>query len=131
MAAGNPPSEAKQPMLHTACDLFSAEVKQWLALVDRFSGYDWATPLHKLDTSRVTTHLDSWFNEFGWPTHIRANGGPQFRTEFKDFCLSHGITHELSSPYNPESNGLAETAVKNLKSIVIRCTEKGKISNTP
>ena len=33
----------------------------------------------------------------------------------RDFCASHGIQHELSSPYNPESNGLAEAAVKNLK----------------
>ena len=34
---------------------------------------------------------------------------------------SHCVIHELSSPYNPESNGLAEAAVKNLKSLVIRC----------
>ena len=54
--------------------------------------------------------------------HIRTDGGPQFRSEFKDFCASHGIQHELSSPYNPESNGLAEAAVKNLKSIVISST---------
>ena len=32
------PGEAKQPMLQTVCDLFSAVGKQWLALVDRFSG---------------------------------------------------------------------------------------------
>ena len=35
------PGEAKQPMLHTACDLFSATGKQWLALIDRFSGFGW------------------------------------------------------------------------------------------
>ena len=39
----NLPGEAKQPMLHTACDLFSAVGKQWLALVDRFYGYVWTT----------------------------------------------------------------------------------------
>ena len=79
------PGDAKQPMLHTACDLFSAVGKQWLALVDRFSGYGWATPLRKLDTRGVTQHLENWFNEFGWPTHIRTDGGPQFRSGFKDF----------------------------------------------
>ena len=118
--------EAKQLMLHTACDLFSAVGKQWLALFDRFSGYAWTMSLRRLDTKAVIQHLESWFNDFGWPTHIRTDGGPQFRSEFKQFCAAHGIQHELSSPCNPESNGLAEAAVKNLKSIVLRCTEKGE-----
>ena len=86
------PGEAKQLMLHTACDLFSTVGKQWLALVDRFSGYAWATQLRRLDTRRVTQHLENWFNYFG---------GPQFRSEFKEFCAAHGIQHKLSSPYNP------------------------------
>ena len=68
----NLPGEAKQPMLHTACDLFSAVGKQQLALVDRFSGYAWTTVLRRLDTKAVTLHLESWFNNFGWPTHIRT-----------------------------------------------------------
>ena len=122
----NLPGEAKQPMLHTACDLFSAVGKQWLVLVDRFSGYAWTTALRRLDTKAVIQHLENWFNDFGWPKHIRTDGGPQFRSEFKEFCAARGIQHELSSPYNPESNGLAEAAVKNLKGIVLRCTEKGE-----
>ena len=114
----NLPGEAKQPMLHTACDLFSAVGKQWLALVDRFSGYAWTTALRRLDTKAVILHLENWLNDFGWPTHIRTDGGPQFRSELEEFCAAHGIQLELSSPYNPESNGLAEAAVKNPKSIV-------------
>ena len=82
--------------------------------------------MRRLDTKAVIQHLENWFNDFGWPTHIRTDGGPQFRSEFKEFCAAHGIQHELSSLYNPESNGLAEAAVKNLKSIVLRCTEKGE-----
>ena len=79
-------------MLHTACDLFSAVGKQWLALVDRFSGYVWMTVLCKLDTKAVIQHLEQWFIDFGWPTHIRTDGGPQFRSEFIEFCAAHGIT---------------------------------------
>ena len=37
--------------------------------------------------------------------------------------------HELSSLYNPESNGLAEAVVKNMKSLVLRCKSKGENFN--
>ena len=61
--------------------------------------------------------------DYGWPVVIRSDGGPQFRQEFAEFCKNNSISHELSSPYNPESNGLAESAVKNLKSLVLKCNE--------
>ena len=68
--------------------------------------------------------LETWFTDFGWPLFICSDNGLQFRSEFAFFCKLHGVTHELSSPYNPESNGLAEAAVKNMKSLVLRCKEK-------
>ena len=46
--------------------------------------------------------------------------------ELSHFCDRHGIKHELSSPYNPESNGLAEAAVKNIKAIITRCSKEGE-----
>ena len=52
------PEDAKQPMLHAACDLFSATGKQWLALVDRFSGYVWTTALRKTDTKAIIALLE-------------------------------------------------------------------------
>ena len=74
----------------------------------------------------MTKQLAKWFTEYGWPSYIRSDGGPQFRTEFTKFCKENRIKHELASPYNPESNGLAEAAVKNLKAIVLRCREQGE-----
>jgi hypothetical protein len=49
-----------------------------------------------------------------------SDGGPQFRTEFNTFCNQHAIEHEISSPYNAQSNGLAEAAVKNMKHLLIK-----------
>ena len=101
-------------------DLFDAQGKSWLAMVCRCSGYAWLAKLGRTSTKDILNCLEAWFFDFGWPEYIRSDGGPQFRTEFKQFCNKHGIQHELSSPYNPESNGLAEAAVKNLKSLVLR-----------
>ena len=56
--------------------------------------------------------------DFGYPTHIRTDGGPQFRGPFKDWCNLKNIIHEVSSPYHAQSNGHAEQAVKMAKLIL-------------
>ena len=70
--------------------------------------------------------LTFWFNLLGWPEIIRRDGGPQFCSEFDDFCKNFYIHHELSSPYHLESNGLAEAAVKNAKSLLKKCEITGQ-----
>ena len=65
--------------------------------------------------------IQTWFYDYGWPDYIRSDQGPQFRQEFDKFCADNSINHDLSSPYNPESNGLAESAVKIMKTLVISC----------
>ena len=120
------PSEAIQPMRCVALDLFSAAGSDWLAMVDRYSGYAWAAKLTNTTTRHVLSHLKTWFTDFGWPLFVRSDNGPQFRSEFSYFCKAHGITHELSSPYNPESNGLGEAAVKNMKSLVLHSKSTGE-----
>ena len=57
---------------------------------------------------------------------MRSDGGPQYRSELDAFCSSNNIKHELSSAYNPRSNGLAEAAVKNVKQLLEKCTMQGE-----
>ena len=123
---GTAPSAAKFPMNNLGMDLFDAAGKKWLAVVCRFSGYAWLSLLKKTTTAYILQTLDSLFTEYGFPSVIRSDGRPQFRLEFDEYCKKNSIKHELSSPYNPESNGLAESAVKNLKSIILRCEDTGE-----
>ena len=62
----------------------------------------------------------------GWPQSIQSDGGPQFRCEFVNFFVENGISHELSAPYNPRSNGLAESGVKIVKSILKNVLGRGE-----
>ena len=40
---------------------------------------------------------------------LRSDGGGEFvNSNFKSFCLEHGILHQLSYPYSPQQNGVAE-----------------------
>ena len=106
-------------MRHIGTDLFGAIGKKWIVLVDRYSGYAWTQQLKRTYMATLTSQLSSWFTEYGWPSYIRLDGGPQFRAKFSTFCQNNSIKHELSSPYNPESKGLAEAAVKNIKTLIL------------
>jgi len=117
------PSSAGGPMQSMGTDLFQACGKQWIVLVDRFSGYCFIKQLRSTTSASIIATLTDWFLDYGWPQSIRSDGGPQFRSEFQKFCRENQIIHELSAPYNPEANGLAEAAVKSMKNIIIRTKE--------
>jgi len=87
-------------------------------MVDGYSGFTFADRLTSLTTASIISKLQNWFRDFGYPTLIRTDGGPQFRAEFKQYCKSIGATKETSSPYYPQSNGLAESAVKQAKHLL-------------
>ena len=111
------------PMDTIGTDLFSHAGKDYLIAVDRFSGYIMCSDILKnTNSANIIKTLNNWFNILGFPKTIRSDGGPQFRTEFDEFCKNYNIIHELSSPYNPKSNGLAEQAVKTAKHLLIKCS---------
>ena len=119
-------SAATAPMSHVGVDLYDLNGQAWLVMVDRYSGFPFTHRLTSTTTSAVTATLSSWFHDFGWPTTIRSDGGPQFRTEFANFCADHNIVHELASAHNPQSNGLAEAAVKTVKTLQRKCIAAGE-----
>jgi len=112
---------ARVPMEKLGADLFYENGRHYLVVVDRYSGFPWVTKLGSLDTAAIIRTFQAIFNDFGYPEHIRTDGGPQFREKFTRWCRENNIIHEQSSPYNPQSNGLAEAAVKNMKRLVVAC----------
>ena len=124
--SAQPSSYLGPPMGHVGVDLFDFGGKQHLICVDQWSGYPLFASLSKTTSAAVISQLRGWFNLLGWPQCIRSDGGPQFRAEFIKFCQENCIKHEVSSPYNPSANGLAESGVKIVKSILIKCLGEGK-----
>ncbi len=117
------------PMSHVGVDLFELNGHQWLLMVDRFSGWPWATRLTSTTTATITKVLAGWFDDYGWASVIRSDGGPQFRSLFSSFCSHNSIKHELASAYNPRSNGLAESNVKAVKHLLIKTSGSGMTLN--
>ncbi len=51
--------------------------------------------------------------------HFRSDcGGEYFSNEFNLFCAGHGIIHEKTPPYSPQSNGVAERKNHTLTELV-------------
>ena len=112
---------ADGPMDALSMDLFYVSGKHFLLTVDRFSGFLWIHHLKKLDTKAVLHVLTELINTFGRPASIFSDNGPQFRADFTAFCEAKNIVHHTSSPGNPSSNGLAESAVKSAKYLIEKC----------
>ena len=116
-------TSATGPMTDVGSDLFQIGHNHYLVLVDRYSYFPFVAKLTKLSSSAIIKILTDWFNTFGWPERLRSDNGPQYRAEFDEFCHKHSILHENSSPYYPESNGLSESAVKQMKFLLKKCNE--------
>ena len=111
------------PMSQVGVDLFDFGGKAHLVCMDHWSGFPLYCELRSTTSRAICSALSSWFNILGWPRHIRSDGGPQFCSEFSAFCARNGIRHELAAPYNPRSNGLAESGVKICKLMLAKAAE--------
>ena len=92
-----------------ATDLFETKISKYLLFSDYYNRFP---VLHKLGstTSKVLVQeMKTVFAKLGVPNVIVSDGGPQYTSaEFKDFMKHWQIEHRVSSPRNPQSNGMAE-----------------------
>ena len=113
-----------EPMEELGADLGQQGKYDYLIVVDRASGYPFPFRITSQSTDAVKDKLRHLFLNYGFPKRIRTDGGPCFASaNFANFCKENGIIHELSSAYNPASNGLAESAVKNMKALIGKCQD--------
>ena len=85
----------------------------FLVVVDAYSK---CRDMHSTTTHRTIEVLREIFATHGFPRVIVSDNGPQFTSEdFSTYLLGNHIVHQLSAPYHPATNGLAESMVKIVK----------------
>jgi len=120
--------EPVRPFQEVGADLFEVTNKHFLVVIDRYSGFLFIEKFkQKPEASGVIQALAKIFAQTGNPLRVHSDGGKQFTSkETQEFFRCWGIDHRLSSAGYPQSNGLAEAAVKSAKHLVEKY--KGEVS---
>ena len=98
-----------------------------MAIGDFYSGWFDMASLNDQSAQTVIQKLKRQFCTHGTPATVITDNARRFNCQaFSDFAKSWDFKHITSSPYYPQSNGLAESAVKRAKQLL----EKTKRDNS-
>ena len=133
MKPRNPPeplrqhSDGDEPYQKIGLDLFEIAGKHYLAVVDYYSNFIEIDLLTTMTSVRIVTLLKKHCARYGIPRMIVSDGGrPQFTSQdFNSFVEDWGINHVTSSPMHQRANGKAESAVKIMKSLLVKTHKEG------
>ncbi|RXN20033.1 putative hephaestin-like protein 1 [Labeo rohita] len=88
------------------------EHKDYLVTVDYYSRHFELDKLHSTTFAAVISKLKASFARHGIPEAVISDNGPQYSSvEFETFARTWEFLHTTTSPYHPQSNGLAEKSV--------------------
>ena len=115
------------PWTKLATDLFHFEGQSYLLLVDYTSQFPIVRRLTSMMAHHITDHCKQIFAEYGWPETLISDNGPCYASKtFKKLMTEYNVNHITSSPYYPQSNGLAEKYVQIVKNLFHKAKEEGQ-----
>jgi len=98
-----------------------------LVMVDRFSKLVSFVALNKQDEKSVVDAIkEQWIYRFGKPKSFLTDRGKIFEGKLMRLLAEKfGIKQEFASPYQHQSNGLAERSIRTLRDMVVTTTKNG------
>ena len=91
-----------------------------LVAIDYVSKWVEDLPCRATDSNNAKRmFLETIFPRFGVPRMVISDGGPHFiDRRFRRFLSDHGVRHNITTPYHPQTSGQAETSKKQIKNIL-------------
>ena len=114
---------------HTlATDIFYWKRMDFLIVADVFSKYFLVRKLANSTSATVCVEIATIVTELGLPPIIRSDNGPCYNSkEFQQLLQHYNITHHISSPHHPRSNGFVERMVEVAKKLMDKAGSEGKL----
>ncbi|XP_028839495.1 uncharacterized protein K02A2.6-like isoform X3 [Denticeps clupeoides] len=115
------------PWSKVGTDIFTLDNRSYLITVDYLSNFWELDYLPDTKSTTVIQKLKAHFARHGIPDVVVSDNGPQYASEdFKKFSRQWEFKHKTSSPGYPQSNGMAESAVKTAKRLLKKAKADGK-----
>ena len=90
-----------------------------LLAVDYVSRWVEAVAMRKANSKIVQKFLTDLISRFGHPKILISDGGSNLvNSLIRNFMQKNRIEHQVSTPYHPQTNGLAEVSNREIKSII-------------
>ena len=87
-----------------------------LVIIDNFSRFPFVEIMKSTTAESVRNRLEILFTTFGYPSSIRSDNGPPFKSaRFKSYFKSRGIKHVKIMPLWPRRKGIVEAFMKMLR----------------
>eukprot|EP00922_Rhytidocystis_sp_ex-Travisia-forbesii_P072861 GHVS01108628.1.p1 GENE.GHVS01108628.1~~GHVS01108628.1.p1 ORF type:complete len:437 (+),score=7.59 GHVS01108628.1:852-2162(+) len=87
-----------------------------LVMIDHFTKWPIAVALKQVTTAEVVDQLFQLINNYGCPTQLLTDRGPQFASQFvRALCVKLGVRKVFTTAYYPQGDGIAEAFMRVLK----------------
>ncbi len=111
----------RSPMDHIAVDTMGpirssdGEPAYVVVIIDTFSRFTELYPARATTAAEAVKSIVEWSCRYGAPTHITSDGGSQYKNSLvRKLTGSGNISHHITTPYHPESNGRVERVNKDI-----------------
>ncbi len=80
-----------------------------LTMIDPATGWFESEAVNKVDAETVSAAFDdAWLCRYPRPQYMGYDGGSEFKSVFDEMRANFGMKKKISTPYNPQSNGVIE-----------------------